>query len=173
VEGGGFSINASAHGAILMTAHMGNYDLGAAVSHSGSSAPFSSPRREADGQTAQHLDESLERAGGGAVRSPTTSNVALPLELLNAIREGEIISIRAIARSRTCRRGQTLRRKRQVAGRSCSPLLLRCRSSAFHCRTSFHRYKIIAREPVFCVRTERPGHLIEEAMHAWSRTLEA
>ena len=68
---------------------------GRPFSRSCSSAP------EADGQTAQHLDESLERAGGGAVKiAYNTSNVALPLELLNAIREGEIISIqgyRAVA----------------------------------------------------------------------------
>jgi len=44
----------------------------------------------------------------------------------------------------------------------------------FIVRTSFHRYKIIAREPIFCVRTERDRAIaIEEAMQAWSRTLES
>ena len=44
----------------------------------------------------------------------------------------------------------------------------------FIARTSFHRYKIIAREPIFCVRTDRDrASAIEEAMQAWSRTLES
>jgi predicted LPLAT superfamily acyltransferase len=49
---------------------------------------------ESDKQTAQHLDESLARAGAGAVKvAYNTSSMALPLELLNAIRQGEIVSI--------------------------------------------------------------------------------
>jgi predicted LPLAT superfamily acyltransferase len=70
VEGGEFLDQlASAHGAILLTAHMGNYDLGAAVFAQRFRRDIRMVRApEADGQTAQHLDESLERAGGGAVK---------------------------------------------------------------------------------------------------------
>ena len=43
----------------------------------------------------------------------------------------------------------------------------------FIVRTSFHHYKIIACEPIHCLRTEREREVaIEEAMEVWSRTLE-
>ena len=86
---------AAARGAILLTAHMGSYDLGAAVFAQRFQREIRMVRApEADAQTARHLDESLERAGAGAVKvAYNTSNMALPLELLNAIRAGEIVSI--------------------------------------------------------------------------------
>ena len=44
----------------------------------------------------------------------------------------------------------------------------------FIVRTSFHHYKIIAREPIRCLRTERGREsAIEEAMQAWCRILES
>ena len=44
----------------------------------------------------------------------------------------------------------------------------------FIVRTSFHRYKIIAREPIHCLRTDRDREgAIVEAMETWSRTLES
>ena len=43
----------------------------------------------------------------------------------------------------------------------------------FVVRTSFHHYKIIARTPIRCLRSERDREAaIEEAMQAWSHTLE-
>lgn len=43
----------------------------------------------------------------------------------------------------------------------------------FIVRTSFHRYKIIAREPIQCRRDERGREsAIEEAMQTWCRTLQ-
>jgi lauroyl/myristoyl acyltransferase len=43
----------------------------------------------------------------------------------------------------------------------------------FIVRTSFHRYKIIARTPIHCRRDGRDREsVIEEAMQAWCRTLE-
>ena len=93
---------AAAHGAVLLTAHMGNYDLGAALFAERYRREIRMVRApEADAQTARHVDESLERAGSGAVKvAYSTSSLALPLELLNAIRQGEIVSIqgdRAVA----------------------------------------------------------------------------
>jgi phosphatidylinositol dimannoside acyltransferase len=181
VEGGEFLDQlASAHGAILLTAHMGNYDLGAAVFAQRFRRDIRMVRApEADGQTAQHLDESLERAGAGAVKVVyNTSNMALPFELLNAIREGEIVSIqgdRAIA--------NVSQREARLFGETVrlpdGPFMLALVAQVpifplFIARTSFHRYKIIAREPIFCLRTGRDrASAIEEAMQAWSRTLES
>jgi lauroyl/myristoyl acyltransferase len=43
----------------------------------------------------------------------------------------------------------------------------------FIARTSFHRYKIIARAPIHCRRDERSREsVIEEAMRDWCRILE-
>ena len=158
---------------------MGNYDLGAAVSRSGFRRDIRMVRApEADGQAAQHLDESLERAGAGAVKvAYNTSNMALPLSSSMPSAQGRdcfaIQGDRAVANV-SQREARPLRRNRQAAGRSLHARL-RCTGadlSALHrAAHSFHRYKIIAREPILCVRTDRDRtSAIEEAMQAWSRT---
>ena len=171
---------AAAHGAIVLTAHMGNYDLGAAVFAQRFRREIRMVRApEADQQTARHLDESLERAGAGAVKvAYNTSTMALPFELLNALREGKIVSIqgdRAIA--------NVSQRQANLFGETVhlpdGPFMLAFVAQVpifplFIVRRSFHRYRIIAREPIFCPRTERGReHAIEEGMRAWSRTLES
>jgi phosphatidylinositol dimannoside acyltransferase len=170
---------AAAAGAILLTAHMGNYDLGAAVFAERFKREIRMVRApEADAQTAQHLNESLERAGAGAVKvAYNTSSMALPLELLNSIRQGEIVSIqgdRAVA--------HVSQRAARLFGQDVmlpdGPFVLAFVAQApifpvFIVRTSFHRYKIIARTPIHCRRDGRDREsVIEEAMQAWCRTLE-
>lgn len=170
---------AAAHGAILLTAHMGNYDLGAAVFAQRFQREIRMVRApEADAQTAQHLDQSIERAGAGAVKvAYNTSSMALPLELLNAVREGEIVSIqgdRAV--------GNVSQRPARLFGENVSlpdgPFVLACVAQVpvyplFIVRTSFHRYKIIARQPIHCGRGARDREsAIRAAMESWSHTLE-
>jgi lauroyl/myristoyl acyltransferase len=171
---------AAASGAILLTAHMGNYDLGAAVFAERFQREIRMVRApEADAETARHLDESLERAGAGAVKvAYNTESMALPLELLNAIRAGEIVSIqgdRAIA--------HVSQRAARLFGEEVmlpdGPFMLAFVAQApiyplFIVRTQFHRYKIIARKPIHCRRDGRDRErAIEEAMRAWSQTLES
>ncbi len=170
---------AAARGAILLTAHMGSYDLGAAVFAQRFQREIRMVRApESDRQTAQHLDQSLERAGGGAVKvAYNTSNLTLPLELLNAIRAGEIVSIQGdrpvsdVSQHAARLFGEPIRLPD-------GPFMLAFVAQApiypiFIVRTSFHRYKIIARQPIHCVRTARDRDaMIEEAMQAWTRTLE-
>ena len=170
---------AAAKGAILLTAHMGNYDLGAAIFAQRFQREIRMVRApEADAQTAQHLDESLARAGGGAVKvAYNTSSMALPLELLNAIRQGEIVSIqgdRAVA--------HVSQRPARLFGEEVNlpdgPFMLACVAQVpiyplFVVRTSFHHYKIIARAPLHCLRAGRDREgVIEEALRAWCSTLE-
>ena len=171
---------AAAQGAVLLTAHMGNYDLGAALFAQRYQRNIRMVRApEADAQTARHLDESLERAGAGAVKvAYNTSSMALPLELLNAIRQGEIVSIqgdRAVAhvsQRAACLFGEEVKLPD-------GPFMLAFVSQApiyplFIVRTSFHHYKIIARPPIHCLRSERDREgVMEEAMRNWSRTLES
>ncbi|MEO8439195.1 MAG: lysophospholipid acyltransferase family protein [Spartobacteria bacterium] len=170
---------AAAKGAILLTAHMGNYDLGAAIFAERFQRHIRMVRApEADAQTAQHLDQSLERAGAGAVKvAYNTSSMALPFELLHAIRAGEIVSIqgdRAVA--------NVSQRPTRLFGENVQlpdgPFMLAFVTQApihplFVVRTSFHRYKILALEPIHCRRDERGREaVIEEAMQTWSRNLE-
>ena len=170
---------AAAHGAVLLTAHMGNYDLGAALFAERFQRDIRMVRApEADAQTAQHLDRSLERAGAGAVKiAYNTSSMALPLELLNAIRQGEIVSIqgdRAV--------GHISQRAARLFGEEVKlpdgPFMLAFVAQApiyplFVVRTSFHHYKIIARPPIHCLRHDRDREsVIEEAMRVWCETLE-
>ena len=170
---------AAARGAILLTAHMGSYDLGAAVFAQRFHREVRMVRApESDQQTARHVDQSFERAGAGAVKiAYNTSSMALPVELLNAIRAGEIVSIQGDrpvpdASQRAARLfGQPVRLPD-------GPFVLALVAQApiypvFIVRTSFHHYKIIARQPIHCLRTvgDREA-MVEEAMQGWTRTLE-
>ncbi len=170
---------ASAHGAILLTAHMGNYDLGAAVFAQRFQREIRMVRAlEADAQTARHLDQSLARAGAGAVKvAYNTSSMALPLELLNAIRQGEIVSIqgdRVVA--------NVSQRSARLFGENVNlpdgPFMLAFVAQTpiypvFIVRCGYHRYRIIARPPLPCQRDERGREsALEEALATWCRTLE-
>ncbi|MGI8889554.1 MAG: hypothetical protein ACR2G0_02070 [Chthoniobacterales bacterium] len=179
VEGGEFLDElAATQGAILLTAHMGNYDLGAAVFAKRFHREIRMVRApEADRRTAQHLDASLERAGAGAVKvAYNTSSMALPFELLNAIQRGEIVSIqgdRAVA--------NVSQRSARLFGEDVhlpdGPFMLAYVAQVpiypvFIVRTSFHRYKIIARQPIHCRRERGRDTAIADSFNAWSRTLE-
>lgn len=161
---------AAARGAILLTAHMGNYDLGAALFARRYQREIRMVRApESDADSARHLDDSLTRSAAGAVKiSYNTSAMALPLELLNALRAGELVSIqgdRAIpgVSQREARLfGEFVRLPdgpfllALVAGVPIFPL--------FIWRTKFHHYKILAGAPFFCQR--EPGLTRDEAVAA-------
>ncbi len=170
---------AAAPGAILLTAHMGNYDLGAALFAERFQREIRMVRApEADLETAKHLDQSLERAGAGAVKVDyNTTGMALPFALLAAIRAGEIVSVqgdRAVA--------HVSQRPARLFGEEVmlpdGPFMLAFVAQApiyplFVVRTKFHRYKIITHAPLHCRRDERGREIvIEEAMREWCRTLE-
>ena len=180
VEGAEFlDALAAAHGAILLTAHMGSYDLGAAVFARRFRREIRMVRApETDEQTAQHLDQSLERVGAGALKvAYNTAGLALPFELLNALREGEIVSIQG---DRVA--GQVSQRETRLFGQVVrlpdGPFMLAFVAQVpifplFIVRTSYHHYKIIACEPIHCQRTDRPRDAaVDEAMKGWCRTLE-
>ncbi|MEO5719700.1 MAG: lysophospholipid acyltransferase family protein [Chthoniobacterales bacterium] len=170
---------AVAQGAVLLTAHMGNYDLGAALFAQRFERDIRMVRApEADLESAKHLDQSLEKAGAGAVKvAYNTSSMALPFELLNAIRAGEIVSIqgdRAVA--------HVSQRRARLFGEEVmlpdGPFMLAFVAQApiyplFIVRTKYHRYKIIAHPAIHCRRDERGREIvIEEAMRHWCGTLE-
>ncbi len=170
---------AAADGAILLTAHIGSYDLGAALFADRYRREIHMVRaREADASTARHVDESLARAAAGAVKvAYNTADMALPFELLNALRAGEIVSIlgdRAIP-------GSSQREARlfdEVVRLPDGPFLLALAAQVpiyplFILRVAFHHYKIIAGAPLFCRRgsTSRE-QVVADALAIWCRQLE-
>ncbi len=133
---------------------------------------------ESDQQTAQHLDRSLERAGEGAVKvAYNTSSMALPLDMLNAIRAGEIVSIQGDRPVPNVSQRAT-RLFGEIVCLPDGPFMLALVAQVpifpvFIVRTAFHHYKVIAHAPIHCLRAEREREAaIEEAMEVWSRTLE-
>lgn len=172
---------AAAKGAILLTAHMGNYDLGAALFARRYQREIHMVRMpEEDVATARHLDASLAQAGAGALKvAYNTSATALPLELLNALRAGEIVSIqgdRAFA-------GVSLRAARlfgEVVRLPDGPFILALAAEVpiyplFIWRTKFHHYKILTVPPFYCRRAEGQSReaAVEAAMTTWCRILES
>jgi phosphatidylinositol dimannoside acyltransferase len=86
---------AAAESAIILTAHMGNYELGAGLFIEKFKRKIRMVRApEPDDLTAQHLNLSLERSSGGAVKVDySTEGTTLSFDLLAALRAGQIISI--------------------------------------------------------------------------------
>ena len=170
---------AAAQGAILLTAHMGNYDLGAALFAQKFNREIRMVRApEPDSQTAQHLSASLEKTGEGAVKVDYSSaGASLSFDLLSAIRRGEIVSIQGdrvdgeVAQIRTPLFGREVRLPSGpfvlalVAGVPIFPL--------FVARAGYRRYQIIVREPISVVRSGSDrAEDITGAVAKWSLVLE-
>jgi lauroyl/myristoyl acyltransferase len=169
----------AAPGAIVLTAHMGNYDLGAALFAEKFNREIRLVRApEPDRQTANHLSASLEKSGEGAVKVDyTTAGALLSFDLLNALRLGEIVSIQGdrvdddLAETPAHLFGKHVRLPNgpfvlaQVAQVPIYPL--------FIARSGYRSYQIIVREPITVLRTERDReHSIGEAVEKWCQVLE-
>ena len=167
------------NGAIVLTAHMGSYDLGAALFAEQFQREMRMVRApESDKATAQHVDLALRQAGAGSVKVDySTEGSALSLDLLNALRRGEIVSIQGDRAVENVSSAQT-----ELFGRKVSlpsgPFVLALIAPApiyplFVVRTGYRKYRIIVREPIVCARTERSrDEDVAEAMAKWSRVLE-
>ncbi|MEY2439307.1 MAG: phosphatidylinositol dimannoside acyltransferase [Verrucomicrobiota bacterium] len=170
---------ATSTGAIVLTAHMGNYDLGAALFAGKFKRQLCMVRApEPDAVTAEHVDLSLQQSSAGAVRIGYSSDgTALAFDLLNALRNGEIISIQGdrvvgeVGRAAVTLFGQTV----------ClptGPFVLALASEApifplFIVRAGSRKYRIIAREPIVCSRgMGSREEEIARAMQQWAQVLE-
>ncbi|MFL6520633.1 MAG: hypothetical protein ACJ8NS_10475 [Chthoniobacterales bacterium] len=85
----------AAPGAIVLTAHMGSYNLGAALFAEKFHREIRVVRApEPHQESAQHLSASLEGAGQTGVKVDyNTAGALLSFDLLKALRDGEIVSI--------------------------------------------------------------------------------
>jgi lauroyl/myristoyl acyltransferase len=170
---------AAAEGAIVLTAHMGNYDLGAALFAQKFSRDLRMVRApEPHRESELHLNDALQQTGAGAVKVDySTSNTLLSFDLLNSLRSGEIVSIqgdRVVGEvsSRTARLfNHDVRLPdgpfilAQVAEVPIYPL--------FIVRRGYKRYRVIVREPILAERTERSREaVVATAMQQWCAALE-
>jgi lauroyl/myristoyl acyltransferase len=169
----------AAQGAVVLTAHMGNYDLGAALFAEKFNREIRVVRApEPDQQTAQHLSASLEKSGEGAVKVDyNTAGAFLSFDLLNALRRGEIVSIQGdrVESGLVATGAHLFGRKvdlpdgpfvlAQVAQAPIYPL--------FMARSGYRSYQIIVREPITVLRTGREREDdIAPAVAQWCRVLE-
>jgi lauroyl/myristoyl acyltransferase len=169
----------AAQGAVVLTAHMGNYDLGAALFAEKFNREIRVVRApEPDRQTAQHLSASLEKSGEGAVKVDyNTAGAFLSFDLLNALRRGEIVSIQGdrvesgLVATGAHLFGRQIRLPdgpfvlAQVAQAPIYPL--------FIARSGYRSYQIIVREPINVLRTGREREDdITPAVTKWCGVLE-
>ncbi|MFN2474764.1 MAG: lysophospholipid acyltransferase family protein, partial [Chthoniobacterales bacterium] len=151
---------AQRRGAIVVTAHMGSYDLGAALFAQKFAREIRMVRApEPDALTERHLATSLQQTGAGAVKVDyNTAGALLSFDLLGAIRGGEIVSIqgdRSIAGVAHAT-GKLFGHDIEIP---TGPFTLALVAQVpiyplFIVRAGFRRYRIVVREPIIVVRTE-------------------
>ncbi len=155
----------TAPGAIVLTAHMGSYDLGAALFAEKFQREIRMVRApEPDRQSAEHLSAALEKAGEGGVKvAYNTAGALLSFDLLKALRDGEIVSIQgdradegvAQVKARLFGHDVVLPNGPFVLGLIAQVPIY----PLFIARAGCRSYKIIVREPI---RLANTGHREED-----------
>ena len=169
----------AARGGVVLTAHMGNYDLGAALFAEKFHRQIQMVRApEPDALAAQHLDLALQQSSAGAVKVGYSSDgTTLAFDLLNALRSGEIISIQGDRVVGEVARAPVKFFNREILLPN-GPFVLSLASETpiyplFIVRTGYRKYKIIAREPIVSFRNAASrDEVIADAMQNWARVLE-
>jgi lauroyl/myristoyl acyltransferase len=169
----------AARGAIGLTAHLGNYDLGAALFAEKFHREIRVVRApEADQQTAEHLEQSLEQTGAGGVRVDyNTASKLLSFDLLHALRQGEVVSIQGDRTVEGMARSPARFFGREVSFPTGPFILARVAGCEifplFIARMGYRKYKIIVHEPI---TVEKSGAERDEdvasAIQQWSGLLE-
>lgn len=170
---------ATAHGAIVLTAHMGSYDLGAALFAQKFNREIRMVRApEPDSLTERHLAASLQQAGAGAVKVDyNTKSALLSFDLLSAVRGGEIVSIQGdrVIPGVAHAHGTLFGRRVQIPS---GPFTLALVAQIpvfplFIVRAGYRRYQIIVREPISPQRTTRTREEdIHSSVNKWCDVLE-
>ena len=170
---------AAGKGAIVLTAHMGSYDLGAAIF----SRKFKREIRmlrapETDERSAHHLQQSLEQTGSGAVKVDyNTGDNLISFDLLKSLRQGEIVSIQGDRVPHGSAHQFAPLFGRKVAFPT-GPFALAYAAEApvyplFIVRTGYRCYRIIARAPVLLDRSNGSrDEIIQRGVEAWAQHLE-
>ena len=167
---------AAAPGAIVLTAHMGSYDLGAALFAQKFNRQLRMVRApESDAETERHLRGSL---GDGAIKVDyNTAGALLSFDLLHAVRQGEIVSIQGdrpignVAQTEVPLFGKMIRVPNgpfTLARAAEAPIF-----PLFVARVGHRTYTVIARHPIELRRSsgDRQDE-INAGVAEWCRTLE-
>ncbi len=181
VEGARFmeQLTASKGGGIVLTAHMGNYNLGAGLFAERFHRGIRMVRApEPDALAGEHFDLALQESTAGAVTvGYSDDGTSLAFDLLKDVRAGEIISIQG---DRVV--GKVAHAPVTFFGHRVlfpnGPFVLSLVSETplhplFIVRTGYRKYKIIAREPIVCARGGATrAQVIADAMQRWATVLE-
>jgi lauroyl/myristoyl acyltransferase len=165
-------------GAIVLTAHMGNYDLGSAVFVEKLHRSIKTVRApEPDARAEAHLRRGLEESAPHGIQILYNTGETLAFDLLGALRAGEIVSIQGdrpmgdVAQSAAQMFGQT-------ALLPSGPIVLALTAEvpifpAFVLRSGYRKYRFVFLEPFKCERgaSSRAAD-IAAGMQRWAETLE-
>ncbi|HSP45364.1 MAG TPA: lysophospholipid acyltransferase family protein [Chthoniobacterales bacterium] len=168
----------TAPGAIVLTAHMGSYDLGAALFAEKFHRELRVVRApEPDQRSAEHLSASLEKAGAGGVKVDyNTAGALLSFDLLKALRDGEIVSIQGDRVE-----GPVAQVTAQLFGRDAplpnGPFVLGLVAKVpiyplFIARTGCRSYQIIVREPIRLEASGAREEDIARGVRVWCAVLQ-
>lgn len=172
-------LRAEAGGAIILTAHMGNYDLGAHLFAEMSKRPIVMVRApETDPETRRFEEEAHDRtnAEGLKIDFSTRAN-ELALDLLHAVQRGEIIAIQGdrvtpgISSLPATLFGKPTR---VPAGPFALSMAARVPIyPLFIMRLGRRRYRLVVGAPFDVQRTRDRNEAFEAAVAKWTRELEA
>jgi phosphatidylinositol dimannoside acyltransferase len=164
-------------GAIILTAHMGNYDLGAHLFAETSDRKIVMVRApETDPETRKYEEELHSRTAADLKVDFSTRAGELALDLLDALRRGEIVAIqgdRVTPGIATI--PATLFGKRTYFPAGPFALAMSARvpiHPLFIFRLGRRRYRLVAGAPFNVVRTADRGEAFAKGIDAWTRELE-
>ena len=171
------ALEAHEGGAILLTAHMGNYDLGAQLFAEISKRQIVMVRApETDPQTRDFEVASMQRNAGSLKVDFSTRASDLALELLNAVRGGEIVAIQGDrVTPGIASLPATLFAKRTLLPSGPFALAMAARVPIFPIfimRVARRRYRLVVGEPFEVVRTRDRSAALEAAVQTWTANLE-
>jgi phosphatidylinositol dimannoside acyltransferase len=165
-------------GAIILTAHMGNYDLGAHLFAENSERRIVMVRApETDPDTRRYEDELHERTAAGDLKIDFSTRASeLALDLLDALRRGEIVAIQGDrVTPGIAALPATLFGKRTSLPAGPFALAMSARVPIyplFIFRLGRRRYRLVAGAPFEVVRTKDRSEAFAKGIDHWTRELE-
>ncbi|HET7436656.1 MAG TPA: lysophospholipid acyltransferase family protein [Thermoanaerobaculia bacterium] len=166
-------------GAIILTAHMGNYDLGAHLFAETSHRKIVMIRApEVDPDTRAHEEELHRRTVGETVRVDFSGGAGdFALDLLHTLQRGEIVAIQGdrVTPGIAAMETKLFGRKTQLPA---GPFALAMAARVpifplFIVRVGRRHYRLVTRAPIEVVRTRDRAETLNRALEQWTRELES
>jgi len=165
-------------GAIILTAHMGSYDLGAHLFAEISGRPLVMVRApEADPETRRYEKELHDRTVTDSLKVDFSTRASeLAIDLLHALQRGELIAIQGDrVTPGISSLPSTLFGKRTLFPAGPFALAMAARVPVyplFIVRAGRRRYRLVAGKPFEVPRTRDRAEAFERALQEWTRELE-